>query len=436
MAEARRRSPWLAYLALGLGAAAFCLLLLQLLLGRRLEQARIRQLGPELAARLVLGEVALERFSPADLAGLSGMRLAEGERPESRASREAGLQAEARQLRLELCRRLQPCPVVWPSPGRPRGVWVEMGSSLERAWLFAPLPPLRGWPPDSLLLGFSLGGGALASGLLFLALEVQRPLRQLQAGLEEVGLEERPPRLPARGTRTVQRLTGRFNAMLERLDEASRERATMLAGIAHDLRAPLTRLRLRLGLAAEGTIAAPELARALADLGALERITGQFLLFAGAESGEPAVELPLQELLAEAAAGVADAVPLVLDLEPLQRRVRPTALSRAVANLLGNALAHGRPPLRLELRPREPAGEGFAIAVWDSGAGIPADQWERARQPFQRLDASRGAQGHAGLGLAIAERVARDHGGGLERRAAGPGEPPGFAVVLQGRSLP
>lgn len=436
MAEARRRSPWPAYLVLGLGLAALCLLLLQLLLGRRLEQARIRQLGPELAARLVLGEVALERFSPADLAGLSGMRLAEGARPEPRAGREPGLQAEARQLRAELCRRLQPCPVVWPSPGRPRGVWVEMGSSLEAAWLFAPLPPLRGWPPDPLLLGFALGGGALASGLLFLALEVQRPLRQLQAGLEDVGLEERPPLLPARGTSAVRRLTGRFNAMLQRLDQASRERATMLAGIAHDLRAPLTRLRLRLGLAADGTIAPEELTRALADLGALERITGQFLLFAGAESREPAVELPLQELVAEAAAGVEADVPLQLDLAPLQRCVRPTALSRAVANLLGNALAHGRPPLRLVLRERAPAGSGFEIAVWDSGAGIPAEHWERARQPFQRLDAARGAQGHAGLGLAIAERVARDHGGGLERREAGPGEPPGFAVVLQGRSLP
>jgi two-component system osmolarity sensor histidine kinase EnvZ len=228
--------------------------------------------------------------------------------------------------------------------------------------------------------------------------------------------------------------------MVARLEAASRERATMLAGIGHDLRSPLTRLRLRLALAAEAPMAAADLALAEADLAALERITRQFLVFAGAEAAEPALLVPLEHLLAEAAAGVE--LPLELDLPPLERRVRPTALARAIANLLDNACAHGRPPLRLVLRPWSPPPadlrdaqaeeQGFEIQVWDRGEGIPAAAWARARQPFQRLDPARGDPGHCGLGLAIAERVAIDHGGGLERLVG----PHGFAITLRGRSLP
>jgi two-component system osmolarity sensor histidine kinase EnvZ len=123
---------------------------------------------------------------------------------------------------------------------------------------------------------------------------------------------------------------------------------------------------------------------------------------------------------------------LDLDLPPLERRVRPTALARAVGNLLENALQYGTPPLRLALHAAAPDPHGFVIEVWDGGAGIPVEAWPRALEPFQRLDAARGGQGHCGLGLAIADRIARQHGGDLRRlEAAG-----GFGVALTGRSLP
>ncbi|MEB3255321.1 MAG: sensor histidine kinase [Synechococcaceae cyanobacterium] len=437
-AEAGRRRR-LAYVAAAIGAAALSLLLLETLLDRRLEQSRLRQLGSEVSGRVLLGEVALERFSPAALAELGGMRLAVGARPEPEASSrqrpaDRRLRRQAERLRGEICHRLPRCPVVWPSRSGPRGVWVEMDTALalERVWLFVPLPPRHAWPPDPLLLGLGLAAGSLAGILLYLTLEVQRPLRQLEAALAAVGLEERPAAVPARGNRAVRALTGRFNAMVARLEAASRERATMLAGIGHDLRSPLTRLRLRLALAAEAPMGAAELVRAEADLAALEGITRQFLAFAGAEAAEVPLRLPLEQLLAEAAAGVEP--PPELDLPPLERCVRPMALARAVANLLDNACAHGRPPLRLVLRPRAAPGpgEGFEIQVWDHGDGIAADAWSRARQPFQRLDPARGGPGHCGLGLAIAERVARDHGGGL-RRLEGP---QGFGIALTGHSLP
>jgi two-component system osmolarity sensor histidine kinase EnvZ len=315
-----------------------------------------------------------------------------------------------------------------PSEGAPPDA-----APLETVWLFAPLPPLPGWPPDPLLLGLALGSGGLGTGLLYLALEVHRPLRRLELALAEVRFDQPGTLpLPAGGSAAVRSLTARFNGMVERLERSGRERATMLAGMAHDLRSPLTRLRLRLDLAASAqALTQADHHRNASDLNALERITHQFLLFAGAEQSEPAVVVPLHDLLAEVAALVGE-VPLELDLQPLERRVRPTALARAVGNLLENALQYGTPPLRLVLRAAEPDPHGFVIEVWDRGDGIAAAAWPIALEPFQRLDVARGGQGHCGLGLAIADRIARLHGGAL-RRLEGEG---GFGVALTGRSLP
>ena len=431
----RRR---LGYGASTAGFTALALLLLQLLLAQRLEQQQRRQLATQVAGNVLLAELGLERFSPVALADLSNMRLAVGPRPPAAASPDQpaplALRQQAEALRNDLCRRLSHCPLVWPSgPNAPtrspgRGAWVELQSPLETVWLFAPIAPRHGWPPDPQLASLALVAGSLASLLLFLALEVQRPLRRLEGALAKVGLDSdlpQPPLVASGGTAAVRRLTQRFNAMLNRIETTNRERRTMLAGLAHDLRSPLTRLRLR--LASSGPLAADERRRAEADLAALERITRQFLQFIGAESQEEPVLVPLEALVAEAANGVAE---VQLELEPMRRCVQPIALARAIANLLDNAATHGQPPLRLVLRSL--GQEGFAIEVWDAGPGIATADWERALQPFQRLDPARSGVGHSGLGLAIAARVAQAHGGSLERLAPARG---GFAVVLKGRSL-
>ncbi|MCT0208788.1 HAMP domain-containing sensor histidine kinase [Synechococcus sp. CS-1332] len=445
----------LAYLLAGTGAAALSLLLLHLLVGRRLAQQLLIQTGSEVASNLVLGEVALERFSPEVLGQISGLPLVISRLPEPAAfelaRRDRLLRWQTQRLQAELCRRLGRCPAVRPASLPRRGVWVEMASPLEPVWLFVPLPSPRGWPPDPLLLSLSVGLGGLGALLLFLTLEIQRPLTRLQEALADVGLEALPAALPDQGAPAVRQLMARFNAMLVRLEDSGRERTTMLAGIAHDLRSPLTRLRLRLALAAEGPMAPQELERAQADIRSIERITRQFMIFAGAESGESPVLVPLDALVAEAAAAVGE-VPLELDLEPLVRRVRPIALARAVGNLLDNALTYGRPPLRVVLRPLGPgdgvvrphsdAGpveSGFEIQVWDCGEGIDPQQWQKAMTPFQRLDQARGGEGHCGLGLAIAAKVARDHGGDLRRLEAPATAEPllgRFGVVLRAWPLP
>jgi two-component system osmolarity sensor histidine kinase EnvZ len=417
----------------GLGVALLSTAQLQLLLAERLERARISQLGPEVLFQVRLSELALGRLPPATLARLSGLPLRVDERPPS-ARGDRSLRAQATLLRQELCRSLQPCPEVLPASGPRRGVWVQLLAPLEPVWLLAPIPPAPAWPPDPwlLLAGLSLGGSVAL--LLFFAVEVQRPLRQLQQALAGVGTAAGPLALPAqRGTRSVQMLRDRFNAMVQRLERIEQERGVMLAGIAHDLKSPLTRLRFRLSLAG---LAGNDLLQAEADLAALERITSQFLLFAGGSDDEPALAVPLEQLLAETAAGL-DRGSLSLDLQPLVRNVQPVALGRAVANLIDNARQYGVPPLRLELREAAPPGQGFRIVLWDGGPGISADQWQRALMPFQRLDAARGGQGHCGLGLAIAARVARAHGGELERLEVTEGPTGGearFGIALSGRS--
>jgi two-component system osmolarity sensor histidine kinase EnvZ len=226
----------------------------------------------------------------------------------------------------------------------------------------------------------------------------------------------------------VRQLTDRFNAMLAQLQQARQERETMLAGIGHDLNSPLTRLRLRLHLAEASPMTSGDAAKALADLDALERITGQFMAFARGQGEEAAIEVDLEALLAEVA-GQSDLHPLALELAPLRRRVRATGLARAVANLLENAGSHGEAPFRLSLRPWN--GDGFEIEVSDGGEGVDEQLWSQALQPFRRLDSARGGSGHCGLGLAIAERVARDHHGSLRCRR----DQQGFAVLLRGHSL-
>ena len=407
------------YALVGAGVTAFTLALLQTLLAQRLERAQITQMGPEVAFNLRLGELALDRLPPAALSRLSGLPLRVGADPPL--SADARLKRQARQLQQELCRRLTPCPPVLPAAGARPGLWVELLSPLEPVWLFTPLDASRRRPPDPLLLALALLAGSISASLLYLWWEVQRPLQQLEQGLGQVGSGQAAAALPQLGSGAVRRLTARFNAMVQRLGANERERATMLAGIAHDLKSPLTRLRLRLAGHSEQR-------RAEADLDALERITGQFLLFAGGGDAEAPVLLPLDQWLAELSAPI-EPDQLQLDLEPCEACVQPTALGRAVGNLIDNALSHGRPPLRLVLRQEPP--DGFRIEVWDQGPGITDEAWPQALMPFQRLDRARGGSGHCGLGLAIAARVAAGHGGGLECRH-GEGS---FAVVLRGRSL-
>lgn len=443
----RRPSPMLVRL---IGLFLLCwlasFLLVRTMLTSRTDRSQVEQMAGILANNIALTELALEHYPPPAVSQLNGFQLLVTNRPSLSGSDDRRLGAQLERLSQDLCDRLGHCPTLVPHPGKVRGVWIRIRSSLEPVWLFSPLPAEGLFSPDPLVITLSMLGGSVLAGGLFLLLEVQRPLKHLSAAIARVGTCEGEAMVPLSGSSEVRQLATRFNAMLARLQANEQERRTMLAGITHDLNSPITRLRVRLSLASEAMETEHrqtggsgdeqrqrDLASMSADLGAIQRITQQFLLFASCDGIEPFSALRLDALLEESCGRYSDQG-LSLALQPLTARVQPTAIIRAVANLLDNAEGYGQPPLRLTLRPLP--GERFEIRISDGGSGLSDDAFEQAKQPFQRLDPSRGGKGHCGLGLAIAERVARAHGGQLRCERS---EQPGarrFTISLSGRLDP
>ena len=406
------------------GSWLLALLLLQMLFGRQLERNQTLQLGRDLALNVRLTELTLERYPPALISELTGLELLVSTNPPPPNQGAAARTKQRQELQQVLCNRLSHCPAVRPAPSRNgvAEVWIELFSPLEPVWLRTPLPIARTWPPPPMLLLLALVSAVVTTGVLYLLLDVARPLRKLEDAVSRVGEDNDRDPVPEQGAPEVRRISRRFNAMVHRLADGQRERATMLAGIAHDLRAPLTRLQFRLSMP---ELNADERIRCQSDLDALERITGQFLLYAGGAEREEGVVCPLDQWLAETVAGQ-PSDQLQLQLSSINALIRPVAMGRAVSNLVDNAFSYGCAPVVVRLLGTE---SEVSIEVWDQGDGMPAEQWERALQPFQRLDSARGRQGHCGLGLAIVSHVIRTHQGKISYRQ-GNGDPGRFAVVI------
>ena len=256
----------------------------------------------------------------------------------------------------------------------------------------------------------------MSVAILFIRNQV-RAIERLAAAAEAFGRGETRERFKPHGAREVRAAARAFMDMRDRIQRHIDQRTALLASVSHDLRTPLTRLRLELALA-------PPFKRASAmqgDLDQMEHMIDEYLAFAQGEAGEASETLSVADLLNQAAedarrigATVEVDVP-----EALTVNVRPLAFRRALANLVGNAAAHGD-AVRLSAR-RLPSG-GTEISVEDDGPGIPEDMHEEAFRPFSRLDASRNQNRKGvGLGLAIARDVARGHGGDitLDRSALG-----------------
>lgn len=188
------------------------------------------------------------------------------------------------------------------------------------------------------------------------------------------------------------------------------ERALLLAGISHDLRTPLTRLRMEIEMSVANDIARAGME---ADIAEMDRTIGQFLDFARPAEKTEAAPVDLAALLDDIAARYGRRLARA-DFPAARVRAHPDALRRAIANLIENALRHGGAPVELALTTE---GRHVVVAVLDRGPGIPPDQIARLRQPFARGETARTGAGGAGLGLAIVERIARSAGGRLELEA-------------------
>jgi two-component system, OmpR family, osmolarity sensor histidine kinase EnvZ len=294
---------------------------------------------------------------------------------------------------------------------RARQLFVHMRAGSEGYWIGFALPPRQAEEIPTRLLALS----AAVIGLVLLAAfafarYLARPLRELKLAVERVGRGETPAPLPESGTSEIAAVNKGFNAMLANLRQVERDRALMLAGVSHDLRTPLARLRLGIELQP-----ADEATRAgmVADIEEMDRIIAQFLDFARDDAATATEPIDINRELALAVdryARTGRDVRIETG-QPALVRIKPTAVSRVVSNLIDNGLAYGRPPLDVTTVVR---GGEVVLDVADRGPGIARGDVERLKQPFTRAGEARtrddGAAG-AGLGLAIVDRIARLYGG-------------------------
>jgi len=290
-----------------------------------------------------------------------------------------------------------------------RGFWVSFFIDVDEYWISIPrerfqvLVGLR-W------LGWGAGLLALALvGAWLIASRIARPLRALRGAAARLGRGETHEPLAEEGPSELRELASAFNRMARDLDSMERERAMVLAGISHDLRSPLSRLRLQLELSGAETEASEAM---IADIDEIDAVIGQFLDYARGESEDKSPYDPGRVLVDVAGHYARIGRKVVLHEAPLPEfALAPIALRRAISNLVDNALRYAGEPVEI--------AAGFAdgkvrIDVLDRGPGIPPGETERMKRPFTRLDAARTRPGGSGLGLAIVERVARAHGGTLD----------------------
>jgi two-component system osmolarity sensor histidine kinase EnvZ len=258
-----------------------------------------------------------------------------------------------------------------------------------------------GW--GAALLVLALGGAWL------IASNIARPLAALTRAAGRLGRGEAHQPLAEEGPRELKSLAAAFNRMASDLESMERERAMVLAGISHDLRTPLSRMRLALEMSGAEAGAAGAM---IADIDEIDAIIGQFLDFArGVNEQKSRQDLgALMDEVAEHYTRLGKRI-LVKSDRAMPFPFARMAVRRAIGNLIDNALRYGREPIELELRSPDSV---VVIEVRDRGPGIPPGEAERLKRPFTRLDGARSGPAGAGLGLAIVERVARAHGGGLE----------------------
>ena len=241
--------------------------------------------------------------------------------------------------------------------------------------------------------------------VLFIRNQV-RAIERLAEAAEAFGRGGELQGFKPHGAREVRQAAQAFMDMKGRIQRYITQRTTLLASVSHDLRTPLTRLKLELALAEPS----PRIEAMERDLGEMEHMIDEYLEFARGEGGEPAQLTALKPLIDQVADGArrAGAAVAVEAADDLAVEVRPNALKRALANLVDNAAAHGkRVEIGAERRPN-----AVEIHIDDDGPGIAAESREEAFIPFSRLDESRNQNVKGvGLGLAIARDVARSHGG-------------------------
>ena len=294
-------------------------------------------------------------------------------------------------------------------PNTPNVFLVKLPVGEQAYWVVFPRNRIERETPFA-WIAWGIFGTLVALGVAyFLVRRLNRPLRALSHAAREIGRGKSPPPVDESGPDEIRAVASAFNQMSEDLAQKERERATFLAGISHDLRTPLARLRLNIEMlgnnADEHTRSGME-----QDIEDMDGIIGQFLDFARQEQDDALVASDLNQIARDACERfVRQGASIQTELADLPSvKLRPVAMQRLLANLLDNAVKHGNQ----EVLVRTAIGNGgVLLSVLDRGPGIPESESERLKQPFTRLDSARSGKTGAGLGLAIVDRIARLHGG-------------------------
>jgi two-component system osmolarity sensor histidine kinase EnvZ len=385
-------------------------------------EPRAREIARQLVSVVNLTRAALITSAPGkrrplltELSEREGIRIypvEEREPPQMRIERPG-----IRFIEDELRRSLGPQTQVVLVPGNGGTLWVSFDIDEIGYWLVIPRARLErpfpwrwvGWICALLAL-------AVLCGWL-LVYRINRPLRSLTQAAIRLGRGEQPAPVGEDGPEEIRALTRAFNRMSADLAHLDADRKLLLAGVSHDLRTPLARLRLAVEMLPTTTDCATR-AAIVQDIEDMDGIIGQLVAFVKEGGDEEHQRVEVNELarsVAERYTRLGQTVYLELGVvAPLA--VRPMALQRLLANLLDNAFKHGHSLLasaEVTLQTWQ-QGAKIYVSVLDRGPGVPEVDAQRLLQPFERLESARSNLSGSGLGLAIVDRIARMHEGRLQ----------------------
>lgn len=298
------------------------------------------------------------------------------------------------------------------------GIWVSFEIDYDLFWIVIPRKIIDrpfpfhwiGWGVIILVLAIS--------GAYLITQRISRPINKLIEGVDRIRFGHAITELPPDNVTEFNAVSEAFNEMSNNLAKVSKDRRFLLASVSHDIRTPLTRLRLASEMLPEKS---KELKDSMEqDIEEINEIINQFLDFARGFEDEPITSVNLGKLLRETQLKH-QRMGHTFKLKKKNNRtdipkklfvdLRVLAFKRCLDNLINNAFFYTKGEVRVEATLNE---ENFSISIIDQGPGIPENQKNRLLEPFERVDEARGNEGGSGLGLTIADRIAKAHWGKLE----------------------
>ncbi|MGE5145281.1 MAG: ATP-binding protein [Candidatus Eiseniibacteriota bacterium] len=292
---------------------------------------------------------------------------------------------------------------------------IEISVQLPEGVLVVEVPRKRLTSPTTLLFVMWSAGTALVLfvvATLFMRNQV-KPIRRLASAAESFGKGRDAPEFRPAGATEVRQAAAAFARMRDRIRRQIKQRTEMLAGVSHDLRTPLTRMKLQLAMMPD----TPEIRGLRSDVSEMENMVDEYLAFARGEGTEKPTVTSITALLEEVVQDAArNGTQVTLETNgELIVPVRPNAFKRCITNIVSNAVHYGQ---TVAVHARRD-GNTIEITVDDDGPGIPVEQRDYVFKPFRRLDASRNPEtGGVGLGLTIARDIVRGHGGDVRLETA------------------